>query len=203
MVQRILAGIRPDALQLQPIWRCREHALMPAFWLDMGQIATDHFLSGRWVPSIIVPAVALNWREHLVHCHLWACPCTLEQVRFPHMGAAISSGSYLTDGMIVAPCSMKSLAAIACAFDDDLLVRAADVCRKEGRKVVLVPRECPLSPAHLRNMLQVTEDGYTVLPPVLSFYNGAKTTDEQVDHIVGKILMQFGLPYDKFHPWEG
>ncbi|MEE8696299.1 MAG: flavoprotein, partial [Olsenella sp.] len=89
------------------------------------------------------------------------------------------------------------------AFDDDLLVRAADVCRKEGRKVVLVPRECPLSPAHLRNMLQVAEDGYTVLPPVLSFYNGAKTTDEQVDHIVGKILMQFGLPYDKFHPWEG
>lgn len=119
------------------------------------------------------------------------------------MGAAISSGSYMTDGMIVAPCSMKSLAAIACAFDDDLLVRAADVCRKEGRKVVLVPRECPLSPAHLRNMLQVAEDGYTVLPPVLSFYNGAKTTEEQVDHIVGKILMQFGLPYDKFHPWEG
>ena len=59
---------------------------MPAFWLDMSQIATNHFLSSRWVPSIIVPAVTLNWREHLVHCHLWACPCTLEQVRFPHAG---------------------------------------------------------------------------------------------------------------------
>lgn len=119
------------------------------------------------------------------------------------MAAPIASGSYLTDGMIVAPCSMKSLAAIACAFDDDLLVRAADVCMKEGRKVVLVPRECPLSKAHLRNMLQAAEDGYTILPPVLSFYNGAKTTEEQVDHIVGKILMQFGIAYERFRPWEG
>jgi hypothetical protein len=76
---------------------------MPAFWLDMSQIATNHFLSSRWVPSIIVPAVTLNWREHFVHCHLWACPCTLEQVRFPHAGqtkppGCLSSRSLLSHG---------------------------------------------------------------------------------------------------------
>lgn len=74
-----------------------------------------------------------------------------------NLAAAISSGSFVTDGMIVAPCSMKSLSAIANAYDDDLLVRAADVCAKEGRKVVLVPREMPMNRAHLRNMLQACE----------------------------------------------
>jgi hypothetical protein len=82
MAQRIPAGTRPDVLQLQPIWRCRAHAPMPAFWLDMSHMATNHFLSGRRVPSIIVPAVTGNWREHLVHCHLCAWPCTLEQAEY-------------------------------------------------------------------------------------------------------------------------
>jgi len=120
-----------------------------------------------------------------------------------NLAAAISSGSFVTDGMIVAPCSMKSLSAIANAYDDDLLVRAADVCAKEGRKVVLVPREMPVNRAHLRNMLQACEDGYVIIPPVLTFYNGCETTADQVDHVVGKILMQFGLTYDRFKPWEG
>lgn len=120
-----------------------------------------------------------------------------------NLAATISSGSFVTDGMIVAPCSMKSLSAIANAYDDDLLVRAADVCRKEGRRVVLVPREMPLNQAHLRNMLRAAEDGYQILPPMLTFYNGCETTMDQVDHVVGKVLMQFGLSYDRFHPWEG
>jgi len=119
------------------------------------------------------------------------------------LAATISSGSYKTDGMIVCPCSMKSLSAIANAYDEDLLVRAADVCMKEGRKVVLVPREMPLNRAHCRNLLRVVEDGYVVLPPMLTFYNGCETTAEQVDHVVGKILMQFGIEFDKFRPWEG
>ena len=119
------------------------------------------------------------------------------------LAAPISSGSFRTDGMIVAPCSMKSLSAIANAYDDDLLVRAADVSMKEGRKVVLVPREMPLNRAHCRNLLAAVEDGYVILPPMLTFYNGCKTTDEQVDHVVGKILMQFDIPYGKFRPWEG
>lgn len=120
-----------------------------------------------------------------------------------NLSACISSGSFVTDGMIVAPCSMKSLSAIANAYDDDLLVRAADVCAKEGRKVVLVPREMPLNRAHCRNLLQACEDGYVIMPPVLTFYNGCETTADQVDHVVGKILMQFGLTYDRFKPWEG
>ncbi|MBQ9006163.1 MAG: UbiX family flavin prenyltransferase [Atopobiaceae bacterium] len=139
------------------------------------------------------------------------CDVTLEQVEAladvvhdnHNLAATISSGSFCTDGMIVAPCSMKSLSAIANAYDDDLLVRAADVCRKEGRKVVLIPREMPLNQAHLRNLLRVAEDGYVVCPPMLTFYNGCKTTDDQVDHVVGKVLMQFGLEFDRFRPWEG
>ena len=119
-----------------------------------------------------------------------------------NLAAAISSGSFVTDGMIVAPCSMKSLSAIANAYDDDLLVRAADVCAKEGRKMVLVPREMPMNRAHLR-MLQACEDGYVIMPPVLTFYNGCETTADQVDHVVGKVLMQFGLTHDRFKPWEG
>ncbi len=119
------------------------------------------------------------------------------------LAAPISSGSFVTDGMIVAPCSMKSLSAIANAYDDDLVVRAADVCMKEGRRVVLVPREMPLNRAHCRNLLRCAEDGYAILPPMLTFYNGCETTAQQVDHVVGKALMQFGIPYDPFRPWEG
>lgn len=120
-----------------------------------------------------------------------------------NLAAAISSGSYVTDGMIVCPCSMKSLSGMVNAYDDDLLVRAADVCRKEGRKVVLVPREVPLNQAHLRNMLQAAQDGYVILPPMLTFYNGCETTADQVDHIIGKVLMQFGIEYEKFRLWKG
>ena len=119
------------------------------------------------------------------------------------LAAPVSSGSYRTDGMIVVPCSMKSLSAMVNSYDDDLLVRAADVCMKEGRRVVLVPREMPLNRSHCRNLLQAAEDGYVILPPVLTFYNGCQTTDDQVDHVIGKILMQFGLDYDRFRPWEG
>lgn len=120
-----------------------------------------------------------------------------------NMAASISSGSFKTDGMIVCPCSMKSLSAMVNAYDDDLLVRAADVCMKEGRRVVLVPREMPLNRAHCRNLLAAAEDGYVIVPPMLTFYNGCETTMDQVDHVIGKILMQFGLTYDRFHPWEG
>lgn len=119
------------------------------------------------------------------------------------LAAAISSGSFPTDGMIVMPCSMRSLSAIVNSYDDDLLVRAADVCRKEGRRVVLVPREMPLNRSHCRNLLRAVEDGYTVLPPMLTFYSGCLTTDDQVDHVIGKVLMQFGIDYDGFRRWEG
>jgi polyprenyl P-hydroxybenzoate/phenylacrylic acid decarboxylase-like protein len=100
------------------------------------------------------------------------------------IGAAIASGSFLTEGMVVAPCSMKTLAAIAHAHADDLVSRAADVVLKERRRLVILPREAPLNLAHLRNMVQVTEMGGIVFPPVPAFYAKPKTIDDLVAHTV-------------------
>lgn len=120
-----------------------------------------------------------------------------------HLAAIISSGSFMTDGMIVMPCSMKTLAGIATGYADNLIGRCADVCLKEGRKVVLVPREMPFNRIHLKNLKEAGEAGCVIIPPMLTFYNGAETMMDQVDHIIGKILMQFGLTYDRFVPWTG
>jgi 4-hydroxy-3-polyprenylbenzoate decarboxylase len=119
------------------------------------------------------------------------------------MAASISSGSFKTDGMIVIPCSMKTLSAIAWGYNTNLLIRSADVCLKENRRVVLVPREMPLGRAHLRNMLAAAENGCTIIPPLLTFYNELLTVKEQVNHIIGKILMQFNIDGPNFVPWEG
>ena len=119
------------------------------------------------------------------------------------LAARISSGSFVTDGMIVIPCSMKTLAAIASGYSDNLLVRSADVCLKEGRKVVLVPRETPLSKIHLRNLQAAADAGCAIVPPMLTFYNGADSLQKQMDHIIGKILLQFRLQSDRFVPWDG
>ncbi len=120
-----------------------------------------------------------------------------------NMAASISSGSFKTDGMIIIPCSMKTAAGIAAGFATNLLLRAADVCIKEGRKVVIVPREMPLSRIHLRNIKELADCGCVVIPPVLTFYNGAQSVEKQIQHIIGKILMQFGIDYKEFVPWEG
>lgn len=120
-----------------------------------------------------------------------------------NMAAKISSGSYKTMGMIVAPCSMKTLAGIVTGYTDNLLLRAADVCMKEGRKVVLCPREMPLGKLHLRNLNTAAELGCVIVPPMLSFYSGQSTVEDQINHVVGKILMQFDMDYEEFHPWDG
>lgn len=119
------------------------------------------------------------------------------------MAASISSGSYETDGMIIIPCSMKTVAGIVSGYTDDLLLRAADVCLKEGRKVVIVPREMPMSRIHLRNIKEAADYGCCVVPPVLTFYNGADTVEKQIQHIIGKVLMQFHLHSRDFVPWQG
>ena len=118
------------------------------------------------------------------------------------MAAAIASGSYRTDGMIVLPCSMKTLAGIVSGYADNLLLRAADVCLKEGRKLVLCPREAPLSVIHLRNLYEAARAGCVIVPPVLTFYNHPVTVEEQIDHVIGKVLMQFGIVPDNFKAWE-
>ena len=110
------------------------------------------------------------------------------------MAASIASGSFLTDGMIIVPCSMKTAAGIASGYTENLLLRAADVCIKENRKIVIVPRETPLNRIHLRNLKELADNGIIILPPMLTFYNQPSNIQKQIDHIVGKILMQFNLP---------
>jgi len=117
--------------------------------------------------------------------------------------AVIASGSYVTEGMIIIPCSMKSLAGIVSGYAENLLLRAADVCLKENRKVVLVPREMPLGRIHLRNMSQAADYGCSIVPPMLTFYNSAENMEEQIAHVVGKVLLQFGIESKSFRPWQG
>lgn len=125
-----------------------------------------------------------------------------DRVYDPHdLSAPISSGSYRTDGMIVLPCSMKTLAGIASGYADNLLLRAADVCLKENRRLVICPRETPLSRVHLRNLYEAAQAGCTVLPPMLTFYNRPMTVDDQIDHVIGKVLAQFGLVPETFRAW--
>ena len=118
------------------------------------------------------------------------------------LAAAIASGSFATDGMIILPCSMKALAGIVSGYAENLLLRAADVCLKECRKLVIVPREMPLSRIHLRNMAAAAELGCVIIPPMLTFYNQPQTIQDQIDHLVGKILLQFGITTDNFRPWQ-
>ena len=119
------------------------------------------------------------------------------------IAATISSGSFLTEGMVIAPCSMKTLAAVAHAHADDLVSRAADVVLKERRRLVLVPRETPLNLAHLRNMVAVTEMGGIVFPPVPAFYAAPKSLDDLVAHTVARVLDLFGVHSAKLARWQG
>lgn len=120
------------------------------------------------------------------------------------IAASIASGGYRTEGMIVAPCSMKTLAAIAHGFGDNLLTRAADVVLKERRRLVIVPREAPLNLAHIRNMAAVTEMGGIIYPPLPAFYGLPKSLEQMVDETVGRILAAAGIEVaGLFEPWEG
>jgi 4-hydroxy-3-polyprenylbenzoate decarboxylase len=121
--------------------------------------------------------------------------------RIDDLAAAISSGSYRTIGMIVAPCSMRSLGEIAHGITSNLLTRAADVVLKERRRLVLVARETPLHAIHLRNMVTLAEMGAIIAPPVPAFYNRPKTLDEVVDHTVGRVLDLFDLDTGKVNRW--
>lgn len=120
-----------------------------------------------------------------------------------NLAASISSGSFVTQGMIVIPCSMKTLSSIATGYADNLISRAVDVCLKEGRRVVLVPREMPLGKIHVRNMHAAADAGCVLVPPMLTFYNGPVTLQDQVNHVVGKVLRQMGIEPKEFHAWEG
>lgn len=119
------------------------------------------------------------------------------------LGAAPASGSYRTDGMIIVPCSMKTLAGVVDGYSDNLLLRAADVTLKEKRKLVLVARECPFSTIHLRNLLEASHLGVTVFPPVISYYSHPVSAADCTRHIAGRILDQFGIEDTGYLRWEG
>lgn len=160
---------------------------------------------------------AVNMETHLVLSNWGArtlvheTPCTIEQVQ--HMathhyaaqdqGAIISSGSFVTEGMVVCPCSVRSLAAIAHGHGDSLLHRAADVVLKERRKLVLVVRETPLSDIHLENMLKLSHMGAVIFPPVPAFYAHPQSIDDLIDQTVLRILDQFGIHISSAKRWKG
>jgi 4-hydroxy-3-polyprenylbenzoate decarboxylase len=121
--------------------------------------------------------------------------------RFSDIGAAIASGSFITHGMVVVPCSIKTLSAIANSYTADLLSRAADVNLKEGRPLILVVRETPLHPGHLNLMRQAAEAGAVIFPPVPAFYDRPKSLEQMVDQMVGRILARLGIENDLYQKW--
>lgn len=147
-----------------------------------------------------------KWGEK---CILMETAYTIEQTRAlatvtyaeSNMAASVSSGTHRTDGMIVAPCSMKTLSAIANGYDDTLVARAAGVAIKESRRLVLMAREAPLSAIHLENMLKLARLGVVILPPVTEFYTKPGTISDIIDHGVGKCLDQFGLEHGLYPRW--
>jgi len=118
------------------------------------------------------------------------------------LDASVSSGSFLHDGMVIVPCSMKSLSSIANGYDDTLISRAASVTLKESRRLVIVPRETPLSRIHLENMIKLQQAGAIILPAMPGFYHKPSTIEEIVDHLVGKILDQLNIKHDLFKRWK-
>jgi 4-hydroxy-3-polyprenylbenzoate decarboxylase len=161
---------------------------------DLDKVET-HLVLSRWARATIELETPYTARE----------VTKLADVAYgaADQAAAISSGSFRTDGMIVVPCSMKTLAGIRAGYAEGLVGRAADVVLKERRKLVLVPRETPLSEIHLENMLALSRMGAVMVPPMPAFYNHPTGLDDIVDHIVARVLDQFGLPAPRAHRWAG
>ena len=154
-----------------------------------------HLVLSRWARTTIELETGLSARDVAALADVVHNPAD--------QGATISSGSVPTDGMVIVPCSMKTLAGIRAGYADGLVGRAADVVLKERRKLVLVPRETPLSEIHLDNMLALSRMGVRMVPPMPAFYNDPQSVDDIVDHITARVLDQFGLPFPAVKRWEG
>ncbi|MGX2031768.1 MULTISPECIES: UbiX family flavin prenyltransferase [Methylocaldum] len=160
---------------------------------------------GGWETHLIVSSAGvLNIHHELGMKRAEVCAFADVVHDVNDVGASIASGAFKTRGMIIAPCSMKTLAAVAHGFSDNLISRAADVTLKERRRLVVVPRETPLNLAHIRNMAAVTEMGGIIFPPLPAFYGRAKTLAALIDETVGRILGLFEIETDAlYEPWEG
>jgi len=154
-----------------------------------------HLVLSRWAEVTLSKETGLSLREI-------AANASIVHSR-ENLGASIASGSFRHDGMIVARCSMKTLAAIRHGFADALIARAADVTLKERRRLVLLVRETPLSEIHLENMLALSRMGAIIAPPVPAFYSNPATIDDLVDHTVGRVLDLFGLDLPSLKRWNG
>jgi 4-hydroxy-3-polyprenylbenzoate decarboxylase len=154
-----------------------------------------HLVLSRWAEVTLLKETGRSVRE-------LASAASVVHSR-DNQGASIASGSFRHDGMIVAPCSMKTLAAIRHGYAHELIVRAADVTLKERRRLVLLTRETPLNDIHLENMLALSRMGAIIAPPVPAFYNDPKTIDDLVNHTIGRVLDLFGLELPKLKRWSG
>ena len=172
-----------------------------------GAIYGVRLLEELSVRGIEVHLVISRWGKETIRLETGRIIEDLEQLasktyNVENLGASIASGSYKTDGVIVAPCSMKTLSAIAHGYADNLIARTADVAIKERRPLILIPRETPLSTIHLQNMLEVARAGAIVMPPVPSFYTNQRSLDEIVSHFIGRVLDQLGISNDLIRRWE-
>jgi flavin prenyltransferase len=155
--------------------------------------AETHLVLSQWARATIEMETGYSVREvHALADHVYGAK---------DQAAAISSGSFRTDGMVVVPCSMKTLAGIRAGYGEGLITRAADVTIKERRPLVLVPRETPLSAIHLENMLELARIGVSVVPPMPAFYQRPASVEDIVDHIVARVLDQFGLDLPGVSRW--
>lgn len=155
----------------------------------------SHLVISRWARSTIELETGLSVREVGALADVVYSP--------DDQGAAISSGSFRVDAMVIVPCSMKTLAGIRVGYANTLVGRAADVMLKERRPLVLVPRETPLSEIHLENMLALARMGVRIVPPMPAFYQRPSTVDEVVDHIAIRVLDQLDLPVPEASRWQG
>ena len=160
-------------------------------------------ISGVETHLVISPNAKLNIEIETPHTVKYVENLADEVQSYRNQAASISSGSFKTDGMIVAPCSMKTLSAIVNSYADNLLVRAADVVLKENRKLVLVPRETPLHVGHCKLLYEGAQLGAVIAPPMPAFYNQPETIDDLVNHSVGRILDLFDLDVGILKRWEG
>ena len=155
----------------------------------------SHLVISRWGEVTIPRETDYSFQEVKDKADFYYCN--------DNLGAVIASGSTKFEGMIIAPCSMKTLASIASGYSEDLIARAADVTLKEGRKLLLMVRETPLSPIHLENMLKLSRIGVVIMPPVPTFYTNPSSLEEVVDQTVGRALAQFDIEVTGFRSWPG
>ncbi|EOI5774536.1 non-oxidative hydroxyarylic acid decarboxylases subunit B [Cronobacter sakazakii] len=154
-----------------------------------------HLVMSKWAKTTIELETPFSWQDVAGRADVVHSPAD--------QAATISSGSFRTDGMVIIPCSMKTLAGIRAGYADGLVGRAADVVLKENRKLVLVPRETPLSTIHLENLLALSRMGVAIVPPMPAWYNHPATIDDIIKHIVARVLDQFGLDARNARRWQG